>query len=138
MAFHTILLLGKSCHVTPLGEDLESMCLVSPRLCLHPFPLLIFLCIFFYVMNHSHGCDRMLHPMNLPSERQTWEWSLKLRLSNSASRTPLIMSIALIRYTGLRAQAAILNRVCDSEKEQKTGAWQLEEAGFGGAELQIL
>lgn len=59
----------------------------------HPFPLLIFLCIFFYVMNHSHGCDRMLHPMNLPSERSNLGVVIKTEAGVTVPRTPLIMSI---------------------------------------------
>lgn len=51
--------------VTPLGEDSESLCRVSPRLHLRPFHFAVFLCILFAVINHSHKYDSMLHPVIL-------------------------------------------------------------------------
>ena len=62
----------------------------------HPFPLLILLCMFFYVMNHSHGCDGMLHPMNLPSEHSNLGVvpdADVIRTEAGVTWTPLIMSI---------------------------------------------
>ena len=63
------LLLGKSSTVWLHQERiLKTYAWFLPDFVPHPFPLLIFLCIFFYVMNHSHGCGHMLHPMNVPNE----------------------------------------------------------------------
>ena len=62
---HNLLLeeLGKS-HVTSLGEESGSLCLVSPGFHLmYLFPLLIFLC-----KNLSHEWNCMLSPMSLPRE----------------------------------------------------------------------
>lgn len=71
----------------------------------------------------------MLHPMNLPSERSNLGVVIKTEAGVTVPRTPPNHVHRTLDYTGLRAQAAILNRACDSEKEQKTGAWWKLEGG---------
>ena len=88
--------------------------------------------MFFYVMNHSHGCDGMLHPMNLPSEHSNLGVvpdADVIRTEAGVTWTPLIMSIVPSTTQDSEHRLRFSTRLVTQRKNRRQGAWWKLEGG---------